>query len=167
MSDAFYPADVLFHDRKFLLSVSMTLIAALAAVFGVISFLEHSKIAVTPIAVVEFVPAPANGFSLPISQLLDVKSDKASHASNSVWSGYFVDVKEICDRSEIDRNRDSIVVMKTNYVLTAGIADIDAQTCELSKKLKDGEALYATSDTPFASTPSEKRFLTLESQGNR
>jgi hypothetical protein len=52
------------------------------------------------------------------------------------------------------------VLVQANGQLTLAKSKISAKTCNLLKNLSGGEAIYATSDTPF-SVSSEKRFMTV------
>ncbi len=162
MNDSFFSVGGLLHDRKFIVSFVITgAIAVGGIVFAIDNIMNH-KIAINPVAGIEFVSAPESSAPKPVSELVDAAAKGWGSSAKDVWFAYVVDLARLCANSSKSRGTTTAVIFKTDKGFTVGTAELDTRTCGFASKLKSSEAVYAASDTPFAALPSEKRFFSLD-----
>jgi hypothetical protein len=158
MSDAFFPTQMLIHDKKFVASAALSVTTALVTVALSMYFLQRSKIDISPIASVEFVSPPPSANIKPISQIV---ASHPSENSGDVWEGYLVNFQQLCQSGAAQWAKDAMVLVKKGNTLIAGTAKVDSRTCAIANGIKGDEALYAASDQKFENLPSEKRFVSV------
>lgn len=162
MSDTFYSPSTLIHDRRFLLSVTLCAVTAISLSWAGVNLILEQKISVKPIGEIEFVSNPGLSPTQPISQIANapISTGNSPPAKPTVWSGYLVDVQKLCALGKVPPS-DSVVIVKTGDGWRAGTTELGPRACNLAPKLGQREALYATSDKPFANVASEQRYVAI------
>jgi hypothetical protein len=161
MSDAFFPTEVLLHDKKFIASLGLSVAIAAIGVALSIYFFQRTKIYISPIASVEFVSPSSTANVRPISQIV---ASRPSDNAKDVWEGYFVNFQQLCQSGAAKAPRDAMVFAKRGNTLIAGTAKVDSRTCSIANGITGDEALYAASDQQFENIPSMKRFVSVNDE---
>ena len=143
--------------------VSVCLSAFVAGAITAMSaiLIHREKISVRPIGAVEFVTSAPENSTKPISDILGAWASGGSAAPKGVWAGYFVDLQKLCAAGAAPLGAPTVVLFKSAGELKAGTTQLGPRSCQLVDGLKPSEKVYAASDQPFPSTPSEKRFVAV------
>ena len=162
MNGSLFSVGGLLHDRKFIVSFVIAGAIAVGGIVFAIDNITHHKIAINPVAGIEFVSAPESSAPKPISGLIDAVAKGSGSSAKDVWFAYVVDLAKLCASSSKSKGTTTVVIFKNGEGFTVGTADLDTRTCGFASKLRSSEVIYATSDTPFPTLSSEKVFFSFE-----
>jgi hypothetical protein len=161
MNDAFLSAGDLFRDRKFVVGFVIAAALAVGGIIFTIDNIVHHKIAINPIARIEFISAESDNAE-PISEFISEVGKGQVPSTKEIWFTYVVDLATLCATTSKSEGTGIVVIFKTDKGFTAGTAVLDARTCGFAGRIKSNEVIYATSGTPFPTLPSEKVFFSFE-----
>lgn len=154
----------LISDKRFIVSIIASMAAAVAIGSGAAYFIESRKINITPIAALVSINESPNegGSSIPISHLASIANTASiiyAPSRNIIFSGYVINVSELCKSSLFKPKSDALFLVKTSANYVAGTGNLDGRTCDMAEHRPNSQELFVAVDQQVGHISPERRFF--------